>query len=100
MFCSLAACFDCRTPHVPNLKKKKILNALDLSVKGFRTKVLTGDNIFTPPTGDGTAILRGLADCSAKGVPSFLGYFKTLSIGPNPGVEPATSRSEVKRSTD
>ena len=26
--------------------------------------------------------------------------FKTLSIGPAPGIEPATSRSAVKRSTD
>ena len=35
-----------------------------------------------------------------KRVPSFLSYFKTLSIGPPPGIEPATSRSPVKRSTD
>ena len=28
------------------------------------------------------------------------GFFKTLSIGPAPGIEPATSRSAVKRSTD
>ena len=38
---------------------------------------------------------EGLACCSAKGVPSFLGYFKTLSIGPVPGIEPATSCSAV-----
>ena len=43
---------------------------------------------------------EGLAACSAKGVPSLLSYFKTLSIGPAPGIEPATSRSAVKRSTD
>ena len=43
---------------------------------------------------------ESLSACSAKGVPSFLSYFKTLSIGPAPGIEPATSRSEVKRSTD
>ena len=37
----------------------------------FRTNVLTGDTIFTSPTGDGTAILRGqpepregLANCA------------------------------------
>ena len=30
----------------------------------------------------------------------FLVIFKTLSIGPAPGIEPATSRSAVKRSTD
>ena len=38
---------------------------------------------------------EGLACCSAKGVPSFLGYFKTLSIGPAPGIKPATFRSAV-----
>ena len=36
----------------------------------------------------------------AKAVPSFLSYFKTLSIGSAPGIEPATSRCAVKRSTD
>ena len=37
----------------------------------------------------------------AKVVPSFLSYFKALSNGPSPGIEPATSRSAVnKRSTD
>ena len=30
-----------------------------LSVNVFSTKVLIGDTIFTSPTGDGTAILRG-----------------------------------------
>ena len=58
------------------------------------------DTTFTSPSGDGTAILRGLAACSAKGVPSFLSYFKTLSIGPTSEIESATSRSAVKRSTD
>ena len=43
---------------------------------------------------------EGQATCSAKGVPSFLSYFKTLSIGPAPENEPSTSRSAVKRSTD
>ena len=65
----------------------------------------TGDTIFTPPTGEGTAILReprnqGLAACSAKRVPSFLSYFKTLSIRLAPGIEPATFRSAVNRFTD
>ena len=41
----------------------------------------------------------GLTVCSAKGVPSFLSYFKTLSLGPTPGVEPATFRSTVKGCT-
>ena len=43
---------------------------------------------------------EGLAVCMAKAVPSFLIYFKTLSIGPVPRIEPANSRSAVKRSTD
>ena len=43
---------------------------------------------------------EGLAACSAKGVPSFLSYFKTVSFGPAPGIKPATTRSAVKRSTD
>jgi len=34
-------------------------HALNLSVKVFSMKVLIGDIIFTSPTGDGTAILRG-----------------------------------------
>ena len=42
---------------------------------------------------------EGLAACSAKGVPSFLTYFKTLSIGPAQGIQSATSPSAVKRST-
>ena len=43
---------------------------------------------------------EGPAACSAKGVPSFLSYSKTLSISPAPGIEPATSRAAVKRSAD
>ena len=43
---------------------------------------------------------EGLAACSAKGVYSFLSYFKILSIGPAPGIEPATSRPAIKRSTN
>ena len=43
---------------------------------------------------------EGLAICRAKAVPSFLSCFKTLSIGPAPGIETATSRSPVKPSTD
>ena len=54
-----------------NIVKK---NALYLSVKVFSTKVLIRDPI--------------------------LSYFKTLSIGPIPGIELATLRSPVKRSTD
>ena len=71
----------------------------------FGTTILIGDTIFTSPTGDGTAILRGrpthesLAVCKAKAVPSFLSYFKTLSFGPAPGIEAATFRSTVQHST-
>ena len=43
---------------------------------------------------------RGLAICRAKAVPSFISYFETLSIGLAPGIEAATSRFAVKRSTD
>lgn len=43
---------------------------------------------------------KGLPVCRAKEIPSFLSQSKTLSIGPVPGIEPATSRSAVKRSTD
>ena len=70
----------------------------------FSTKVPIGDTIFTFRTGDGTAIRcssepgEDLPVCRAKGVPSFLSHFKTLSVGPIPGMELATSRSAVKRS--
>ena len=43
---------------------------------------------------------KGLAICRAMVVPSFFSYFKTQSIGPTLGIEPATSRSAVKPSTD
>ena len=63
----------------------------------FSTKVLTGDTIFTSPNGDRTAILRGhpsrtkVSACSAKGIPSFLSYFKTLSNSSASGNELPTS---------
>ena len=65
----------------------------------FSTKVLIGDTIFTFRTGDGTAIRcssepgEDLPVCRAKGVPSFLSHFKTLSVGPIPGIELATYRA-------
>ena len=40
------------------------------------------------------------ASAQCKGVPLFLNYFKTLSNGPAPGIEPGTTRSAVKRPTD
>ena len=57
---------------------------------------------FTSTTGDGTAILRGHPS-HAKVQPvavqreylHSIGYFQTLSIGPAPGIEPATSSSAV-----
>lgn len=42
---------------------------------------------------------EGLAVCTAKAVPSFLSYLRTLSIGPAQEIEPATSRIVVKRSS-
>ena len=72
-------------------------NAPYLSVNALSTKVIIGDTIFTSPIGDGTAILRGQPNhgrrsrhLQGKAVPLFLNYFKTLSIGPAPGIEPAT----------
>ena len=49
--------------------------------------------IFTSPTGDGTEPGEGL-------VPPFLSYFKNLRILPASVIEPATSRSAVRRCTD
>ena len=73
-----------------------------MSVNVFSMKVLIGATIFMSPNGDRTANLRdeGLATCSAKGVPSLLSYFKTLSTSQAPGMEPATSRSAVNRPTN
>ena len=42
---------------------------------------------------------EGLAICREKAVPPFLSHFKSLSVGPIPGIEVATSRSAVKHST-
>ena len=71
----------------------------------FSTKVLFGDTIFYVSLWRrdrhftcSSEPREGPATCSAKGVPSFLSYFKTLR--PAPGIEPVTSRSAVKRSTD
>ena len=81
-------------------------NTLYLSVDIFSTKVLIEDIIFTSPTGDNTTFYwwssdprESLAACRAKGLPSFLSYSKTQSIDPAPGIEPATSRYAVKRSS-
>ena len=67
-------------------------------------KISTRVFVFCPPRDPpfawSTEPREGPAACRAKEVPSFLSYFKTLSIGAAPGIEPATSRSAVKRSTD
>ena len=51
-------------------------------------------NTLSSEPREGSVILR------VKPEPSFLSYLNTLSIGPVSGIEPATSRSAVKRSTD
>ena len=72
-----------------------------MSVNVFSTKVLIGDTNGRDRHFTWSSEPReGPAACRAKGVPSFLRYFKALSIGPALGIEPATSCSAVKRSTD
>ena len=90
----------------PSLRPEK-KNVLYLRVNLFSTKVLIGDTIFYVSYWRrdrhftwSSEPREGLAACSTKVVPSFLSYFKTLGIGQAPGIEPATSRSAVTRSTD
>ena len=92
---------------IPRLVRMWKKNALYLSVNVFSTKVLIGDTIFYVSYWRrdrhftwSSEPREGPAACRAKEVPSFLSYFKTLSIGPAPGIEPATSRSAVTRFTD
>ena len=77
-------------------------DALYSSVNVFSTKVLIGDTLFYVSNWRrdrhfpwSSEPREGLAACTAKGVTSLLSYFETLSIGPTPGIEPATSRSAV-----
>ena len=95
------------TPFCPDISEEK-KDPLYFSFNVFSPKVIIGDSIFKPPTGDGAAILRGhpshskvsLSVGSAKAIPSFLSYFfKTLSFSRAPRIEPATFRSVVKGST-
>ena len=65
-------------------------------VKIYVRGQIPGDTVFTFPNGEETAILRGIRASQRSSVR----YFKTPCIGPAPGIEPATSRSTVKRSTD
>ena len=41
---------------------------------------------------------EGLAICKAKAVPSFLSYFKSLSLNPAEGIQRAIPRAAIKRS--
>ena len=73
-----------------------------MSVNVFSTKVLIRDTMFYISNWRqdrhftwSSESREGLVCCSAKGVPSFLGYFKTLSFGLAPGIEPTTSRSAI-----
>ena len=79
-------------------------NALYLSVNIFSTNVLFGNWGHYFYTGLPFYVVIGgtrRSSClQVKRVPSFLSYFKTLSTCPPPGIEPATSLSAVKRSTD
>ena len=59
-----------------------------------------GKLFSTSLPGGGTEPREGLTICRAKAVPSFLSHFKTLSVGPVPGIEQVTRRSAVKRSTN
>ena len=63
-----------------------------MRVNVFSTKVLIGDTIFSASYWRqdrhfmwSSKPCEGLAACSTKRVPSFLSYFKTLSIGLAPG---------------
>ena len=78
-----------------------------LSVDVFSSKLLIGDTIIyvcywrrDRHFARSSESREGLPVCRAKEVPSFLSYFKTQSIGPAPGIEPATFLSAVERSTD
>ena len=64
--------------------------------------VLFGDTIFTRDRHFtwSSEPREGLAAYRLKEYLHISVIFKTLSIGPPPGIEPATSRSAVKRSTD
>ena len=73
---------------------------LYLSVNVFSTKVLIGTIFHDRHFMWSSEPREGPAACSAKGVPSFLSYFKTLSVGPVPRIEPSTSCFAVKRSND
>ena len=82
-------------------KNNEKKNAFYVSVNVFNTNVLTGDTTLTSPTmsllESGSPFMwspepcEGLASCNAKGILSFLSYFKTLSFASALGIKPATS---------
>ena len=88
--------------HVVQKTTTALKNARILRVNVFSKKVLIRDTIFLRDRYFtwSSEPREGVPVCRAKGVPSFLSYFKTLCIDPAPGIEPATSRSAVERSTD
>ena len=79
-----------------------------LSVNVFSSKVLIESTIVMSPTGRelhftcmwSSEPCKDLAICRAKEVPSFLSYFKTLSVGLLLEIKPTTSHSAVKFCTD
>ena len=79
-------------------------NVLYLSVYLAR-KYFLRTLFLLAPTGDRNIILlqwsstpgEGLAVCRTKTVPLFLRFFKTLSIGPVPGIKVTISRSTIER---
>ena len=89
------------TPPLPHRKKggDEKETTLTLSVNAFGTKVLIRVLNIRLLLETGPA-RQSLAVCRPKKEHSFLTYFKTLSIGPALRIEPATSRSDVKSSTN
>ena len=76
-------------------------NQTSLSVDIFSTKVLIGGTIFLRhPLEMGSPFYVVICATRRSYRPSLLSYFKTLSIGPAPGIKPATSRFSVKHSID
>ena len=65
----------------------------------FSTKVLIADTIFFVSYWRRDRHFTWSSE-PREGTFIFLSYFKTLSVGPLPGIEPGNSRSAVKRSTD
>ena len=91
------ACLDCQSSALRSQKNALYLSRCLARKYWLRTLLLrlqleTGLSCYV--------VIRAIRRSRAKVVPSFLSYFQTLSIGPAPGIEPATSRSAVKRSND